>query len=43
MEDTATGEVFDRYEAPELRSLGSIEEWTLAGGPNSIGISIILP
>ncbi len=31
------------YEAPELRSLGSIEEWTLGGGGNTIGISIILP
>jgi len=36
---TADGEA---YEAPQLRSLGSIEEWTLAG-PNVIGISIILP
>jgi hypothetical protein len=43
MQDTAAGEVRDCYEAPELRSLGSIEEWTLGGGGNTIGISVILP
>jgi hypothetical protein len=30
----------ETYEAPELRTLGSIEEWTLG---SIIGISIILP
>ena len=42
MQDTTIGEAVEAYEAPELRSLGSIEEWTL-GGSNIIGISIILP
>ena len=40
-----TAETADQtaYEAPELRILGSIEEWTSAGGSALITISVILP
>jgi hypothetical protein len=40
MADTTAVDSVEAYEAPELRSIGSIEEWTLGG---TIGISIILP
>jgi hypothetical protein len=42
MDSRNCGEPVESYEAPELRDLGSIEEWTLSGG-STIGISIILP
>jgi hypothetical protein len=42
MDDRTYGEPVETYVAPELRALGSIEEWTLSGG-GTIGISIILP
>ena len=43
MDKKAASTEMAEYEAPELRSLGSIEDWTLGGGGNTIGISIILP